>query len=521
MSRSSRAAKGFVTSIFQYAAQILLQALLAPVVLRIAGRETLGAYAAIMQVLGFIALVDIVGSWSLERFLGQAMGLDDGGERFRTVLTTARTVFLFCNAAFAVLVFIFSLFIGRLFHLSPEVAYQARMALYVIAAWAIIRTPLAAYLNASIATQDLAAVNLIGTGLGVGRAVASLGFVLRGGGLFGLMLAGTAVEACGYFLFRVRFKKMNPNLMPGWGFRDKALLKEMLGFGSHAVFVNIGNMLVYSSGNAIAGMTGGAAAASSFYTTQMPTMTSYNMMRRFSDSATPAVNELWGRRDVESVRKALLRITRLLMTLTLPLAVGVLLFNRDLVTTWVGPRQYAGFLLTASLAMFCVIASVQRVAIDYSFTFGWMRLLTITSLLQGLANFGLAFFFAKLFGLGGITLALTIVIVPQTFILWRRIGRFLAVNVVALYSGCFLRALIPLSTAALVGWGLVHRFVSIRKDSFGPLAAEMLAFTIVYFALAYIFMLSDHDRADVKRYGGSFIHRGKNASQKLFRFTAG
>lgn len=520
MSRSSRAAKGFVTGLFQYAAQILMQALLAPVVLKVAGRETLGAYAAIMQVVGFITLVDIVGSWSLERFLGQALGLEDGGERFRTILTTARTVFLFCNVVFALLVFVFSLFIGRLFHLSPETTYQARMALYVIAVWAIVRTPLAAYLNASIATQDLAATNLIGTGLGIGRAVASLGFVLLGGGLFGLMLAGTAVEACGYFLYRLRFKKVNPNLMPGWGFRDKALLKEMLGFGGHAVFVNIGNMLVFSSGNTIAGMTAGAAAASSFYTTQMPTMTAYNMMRRFSDSTTPAVNELWGRREVALVRRSLVRVTRLLMTLTLPLALGALLFNRDLVTAWVGPRQYAGTLLTASLAGFCVIASVQRIAIDYSFTFGWMKLLTTTSLLQGIANFVMAFFFAKALGLGGITLALAIVIVPQTFILWRRIGGFLKVNVVSLYGKCFLRALVPLAGATLAGWGLVHRLVSIRKHSFGPLAAELLAFAMVYFALAYIFMLTSQDRADVKRYGESFGHHGKRVGQKLFRSTA-
>lgn len=518
MSRSSRAAKGFATSIFQYAAQILLQALLAPVVLKIAGRETLGAYAAIMQVLGFIALVDIVGSWSLERFLGQAVGLEDGGERFRTILTTARTTFLFCNALFALLVFVFSLFIGRLFHLSPEAAHQAQMALYVIAVWAIVRTPLAAYLNASIATQDLAAVNLIGTGLGIGRAVASLGFVLLGGGLFGLMLAGTTVEACGYFLYRVRFKKMNPTLMPGWGFRDKALLKEMLGFGGHAAFLNIGNMLVFSSGNTIAGMTAGATAASNFYTTQMPAMTAYNMMRRFSDSTTPAVNELWGRKDVERVRAAMIRVTRLLLTLTLPLALGVLLFNRDLVTVWVGPRQYAGTLLTASLAGFCVIASIQRVAIDYSFTFGWMRLLTVTSLLQGIANFGLAFFLAKLLGLGGITLALAIVIVPQTIILWHRIGRFLKVNVVALYGESFLRALIPLMAASLAGWGLVHPFVQIREHAFVPLIVEMLAFAVVYLALAYRFMLFEHDREEIWRYGRSFATRGKKAGQKLFHF---
>ena len=94
-----------------------MQILLAPIVLKLAGRETLGAYAAIMQTLGFLMLVDIAGSWSLERFLSQASGLDDDGERFRNIFTTARTMLLVTYSAFSTLVFIFSFFVGRLFHL--------------------------------------------------------------------------------------------------------------------------------------------------------------------------------------------------------------------------------------------------------------------------------------------------------------------------------------------------------------------------------------------------------------------
>ena len=49
MSRSAKAAKGFAASIVQFCTQILVQILLAPIVLKFAGRETLGAYAAIVS----------------------------------------------------------------------------------------------------------------------------------------------------------------------------------------------------------------------------------------------------------------------------------------------------------------------------------------------------------------------------------------------------------------------------------------------------------------------------------------
>lgn len=511
MSRSKRAAKGFLTSILQYATQIVVQALLAPIVLRVAGREALGAYAAIMQTLSFLALVDIAHSWSLERFLGQSIGHEDGGARFRHVFTTARTLLLITNTIFAVLTMIFSLFISRLFHLSPGIAHQAREALYVIAVWSIFRTPLAAYLNASVATQDLAATNLIGTLLGSARAVASLVFVLAGTGLLGLMLSGTVVEAAGMFLYRVRFKKLNPALMPSWGIPDKALLREMVGFGGHAMFLNVGNMLVFSSGNTLAGVTNGAAVASTYYTSQMPTMTAYNMILRLSDSATPAINELWGRNERERLRHALMRLTRFLLLLSLPLATGVLLFNRDLVECWVGLQQYAGALLTVTLALFCIVISIQRVAIVYSFVLGWMRLLTITAFTQGLANFGLALYLGRKLGLGGITLSLLIVVLPQTFLLWRRIGHFFELNVVAFLSGSILRCVAPLAAASAISM-VVHSFFTFRQHRLLPFFAEAIVFLLTYSLLAHRFSLHEQDRHDVDSYLSSFVRRLRSMS---------
>jgi O-antigen/teichoic acid export membrane protein len=513
MSRSGKAAKGFLTSLIQYSSQILVQSLLAPVVLKLAGREALGAYAALMQALSLLALVDIAHSWSLERFLGQSMGLDDGGARFRHIFTTARTLLLITNTIFAVLVIVFSMFIARLFHLSPGIGLQARYALYVIAVWAVVRTPLAAYLNASFATQDLAAVNLIGGLLGTARATASLLFVLAGGGLFGLMFAGTVVEACGTVLYRVRFKRKNPHLMPGWGIPDKALLREMVGFGGHAIFLNIGNMLVFNSGNALASLTNGAAVASTFYTSQMPTMTAYNMILRLSDNATPAINEFYGRGETERLKAALMRLTRFLLLLALPLATGVFFFNRDLVISWVGPNQYAGKLFTSTLAVFCVVIALQRAAMIFSFVFGWMRLLTLTSFAQGVANFGLAWFLGKRMGLGGISLALVLVTIPQTVMLWFRLGNYFGINLISFLSRCVARSSIPLFCASALSL-LIRSTVSIGYRHLGGFLAEVLTFASTYLLVAYPFLL-EQDRNDVNRYLQGFAKRGRNVQQHL------
>jgi hypothetical protein len=181
VSRSERAGKGFAASIVQFCTQALVQVLLAPIVLRVAGRDTLGAYAAIMQTLGLLYLFDVAGDWSLERFLAQATGLNDGGARFRILFTTARSLYWIINGFFATATLIFSVFIGAMFHLSPALASEARHALYVIAVWSMVRVPLMAYGTAMIATQDIAAANMISALGSALRTLASLGYVLAGG----------------------------------------------------------------------------------------------------------------------------------------------------------------------------------------------------------------------------------------------------------------------------------------------------------------------------------------------------
>src|SRR5437879_5802287 len=57
--RTDRAAAGFVTSVIQLSIVAVLQIALVPVIMRKAGHETLGAYAALTQMLLMLSLMDL------------------------------------------------------------------------------------------------------------------------------------------------------------------------------------------------------------------------------------------------------------------------------------------------------------------------------------------------------------------------------------------------------------------------------------------------------------------------------
>jgi len=205
---------------------------------------------------------------------------------------------------------------------------------------------------------------------------------------------------------------------------------------------------------------------------------------------------------------------RLLLIMAMPMSIGVLLFNRDVVVTWVGEQQYSGPLLTVSLSIYCVTLGIQNLAILFAFVFGWVRLLSITALLQGVANFGLAFYLGKRFGVGGITLALVIVLMPQLILLLHKIDCYLQIGSVRFMARCLLRSLIPLAAASTAGY-LVHRSVAIAHKHYANLLAELGAFTLVYGVLAWFFQLAEEDKSDSRRYSGAIFARLRGITDRF------
>jgi len=451
MSRSTRAAHGFLTSALQYVAQIVLQGLLAPIVLKLAGRETLGAYAVLIQTLAYLALVDFGLSFSLERYLAQATALDDGGKRFRHLFTTTRTFYLLTNAAFAALVIIASFHVGHIFHFSPLIERQARLAMWVIAAWAVLRTPLMGYNIAMIATQDMAAANIFASIVGLSRALVALIAVASGFGLVGLMLAASIAEGIGTLIYRRRFRRRNPQRIPSWGLPQPGLLREMLTFGGFVFIANIGGMLAFNSGNMLVGYLFGATMASVFYTTQMPTIMGNNIALRLGDSAAPAINEVYGRGDRGSLIGIYTRVYRWNILLSSLLALGVLLFNRDLVNCWVGPQQYGGRLMTVCLAAFVMMIALEHVNVLFAVAFGWVKALSVLAVIQASANVTMALFFGRRLGMGGVTLAVVAALVPKSLYLFRRFSREFEISMYSLFCRVSLPAVVPTLVAAGAG----------------------------------------------------------------------
>lgn len=79
-----------MTGLLQNVLGMGTQLVLAPVILVKAGQEVMGAYAILMQVVGYSLLLDFGVSVALTRFLATAGHLETGGGRFAALFLTGR-----------------------------------------------------------------------------------------------------------------------------------------------------------------------------------------------------------------------------------------------------------------------------------------------------------------------------------------------------------------------------------------------------------------------------------------------
>ncbi len=450
-SRTNKAFKGAVTSLLQYGIFILLQIILTPLILKVAGQEVLGAYSIIMQIIGYGILLDLGFSVALSRFLSQACGENDSKGRFTEIFTIGRVFLLITNLVFSLLILLVALNIGNLIVASESILTQARFALCFLAVWTIVRTPLALYNHGLMATQNMVAANIIAIVGNMSRLLLSLLLVYTGFGLVGLIAANVFSEGFSFAMQMKYFKKKYSYYSFGWKVTNNKLFKEIFFFGVKYWGVNLAVVLFLGSDSIIVGNLYGASAASVFYTTKIPAFLLFQFIFRLSDNAAPATNELFAQGNFDAVRSAYLKILRYSLLLALPLVIGIIGFNEAVITAWVGAAQYAGNIMSLAIAAFVLTQVVNHINAMITLAAGDMRWWTTVSIVTALMSLILSYWLGKMFGMQWVMVAIAFMDIPNAIFLFKRSMAGLKLSVMQIWRD----AVVPVILLCLPLCGLV------------------------------------------------------------------
>lgn len=471
----------------QYAIFIILQVILTPLILKIAGQEVLGAYSIIMQIVGYGILLDLGFSVALSRFLSQTFGLNDQGNRFTEIFTIGRVFLLLTNLVFATLIFLVALKIGDVIVASESIISQARFALYFLSAWTIVRTPLALYNHGLMATQNMAAANIIAIIGNMSRLLLSLILVYTGFGLIGLIAANILSEALTFAIQMKYFKKKYPNYSFGWRVADNKLFKEIFSFGVKYWGVNLAGVLFLGSDSIIVGNLYGASAASVFYTTKIPAFLAFQFIFRLSDNAAPAANELFSQGNLDALKAAYLKIMRYSLLLAIPLSIGIIGFNEAVITAWVGAVQYAGNIMSLAMAAFVLTQVVNHINAMITLAAGDMRRWSAVSIWTSLMSLVLSYWLGKMFGMQWVMVAIALMDIPNVIFLFKRSLTGLKLSVMRIWREAF----VPVLWVCLPLCGLVvYLKVTSSLHSLLSLVFFIILFSVLWAACLLLMGLS-------------------------------
>ena len=464
--RTDRAAAGFVTSFVQLSTVALLQMVLVPVVVQGAGQETLGAYAAFSQILVLMSLMDLGFGVAGSRFLARAFGADDGGAAFAHALSAARKFYLYMSVAYALAAALLATQTSRLLSLHGALADQGRIAFFAIAVWGLVRIPLMAYPLGLIGCQRMATYNLLVT-LGNGcRIIASILFVIAGGGFLGLIAGYILGEAASLVLQRRAYLRIGVASAKSFPAPDARLFKEILSFSGHASLLNLLYYLTFYSDSIFVSYLLGPAVAAAYFATVVPAQQAWTLILRLMGNSVPGLNELLARGDWEGARSAYYRLCRYSLLLACALSLGILGFNRVLIGIWVGPQRYAGDSITIILAILVPWSVLENVQIQFLLAIGRAKILSRLCLLEGCLKVFLSLVLGRLIGPPGVlfgTLVASLAIAPW---IWRECLRSLDASPMAVARaslrpvllcsippGIVMASVLVIAPVSLVAWG--------------------------------------------------------------------
>jgi O-antigen/teichoic acid export membrane protein len=426
MSRSRRALAGGAVLAMQVVLRVGTTIVVAPLLLHLESKETLGAYSVVTQLIGYVVLLELGLSRALSREVAQLSGGDGSAEPMAAVFGTS-ILFLSAVGVIAALSMVMLAHVLPLWLTAPdEVVASAVSAVLIFSGWMLLRFPLSVFQALLFARQEIAVYGGIALSCDLLRAILSIALVLGGYGLTGLatgMVASEAVMSVASWVVSRRRR-----LIPSKLSFDTAVLWRLLGVGVPLSLMSVGDQLTFFSQDLIAGWLMGASGAAVIYAMRMPAFTAASLVSRVLESAVPGLNDLYGRRDLHALRSAYYRLTGYTLGAAVWLAAGVCAFNRPLVEAWLGADLYETGGITAAIAFFWLIAMLNTVFTHFLAVEGRLTRYPVVVLFAGAGTVFLGLVLGRYFGLAGIAWGAALATLVTTPFLLRRNVRMLEID---------------------------------------------------------------------------------------------
>ena len=354
--------------------------------------------------------------------------------------------------------------------------------------------------------------NAIGIGWNLLRAALIVYFLLRGYGIVALaaiqlavsLLSGITSVVIAVVLLRRRGMAFGLVELSGRQFR--ALSRRLLGYGAYVIINNIGEKVIHASGAVIAGLFQPMQAVAHFAIAGSLMGYLRSLLSATSQVFNPLASHLRELRQGDELRSAFLLGVKIVVLLTMPVAMAFVLLGERFIALWMGAEfaQPSGEVLRI-LAAAAILSSPQYVFSSVLYGISRHNVIAALRVGEGALNLGLSIYLVQAIGLVGVAIgaavpSVLIVVLVMPLVACRIVG----VSLPQYYAHAYLRPAFAIAPFAAAAWWVNS---NLPASNLAVFFLHMIGLTAIYLPCAYFIVLDATERQFVL--GRMGIPRGR------------
>ncbi len=398
-----------VTNWLAFAATLLTAFFLFPYLTQQLGDRVYAVWLWVESILAYFTLLDLGVAACIVRYVARFHATGEQTELNRMVSAA-----LVCFMAAAAIILLGGLILAPL--LTPLLERRTEGAPGIFAFILVMATNLALLLPLSVfpsildGLQRYAVKSLIRI-VFLGLRVTGMVWVCEHHpGLLPLALVYTLSHLAEHLAFAVLAFVFLPGLRFRIGLIDRETLRRVHGYSVDAFLAMVAGRITVQSGMVVIGLFLALPQVTFFGIAARLVEYAKALLRSASTTLTPAISSLEARGDRAAIREILIRATRWLLYLMLPVQVGLCLFGAPFIQLWMKDPSYAvacvPTLRVLSIPLSLVIA--QSVASRILYGLGQLRWFARLALLEALVNLVFSLILVKLLGSIGVAWAIVV-----------------------------------------------------------------------------------------------------------------
>jgi O-antigen/teichoic acid export membrane protein len=404
---------------------------LTPFMLRHLGDTGFGLWVLVTTLTGYYGLLDFGLRNSTSRFVAHYAANDDATDLGRVVSTA-----LFTNGAFGILVLaiagVVAWNLDLLLTVPGDWTHTARGLVLVFGVGSALGFPLNLFGHVLEGFQRFTWIGGVQATLTVVRAGLTVWVLSHGYGVLAVGVVTLATTVAGSLIYAGVVHRIYPQLRVRWASVDRAMFRQLAGFGLVACAIGVAAMLRFQADALVIGAFLSVQAVAHYSIASKLIFYVTDVVQAMAWVFTPVFSHLDAKRDLRRLGQALVKANRYSSFVAFPLTAFVAVAGQSLISVWVGSRYVSSYPVLLVLLLPTSLYLAQAGSPKLLYGMARHSVLAVVFLLEGVANLVLSIALVRRYGLLGVALGTAIpMAITSLFVLPLYVCRLLGLRLSA------------------------------------------------------------------------------------------